>query len=43
MQAVGELGGSASVSEIAEAVIRREGFSDDRQAVLYDSEKDSGW
>jgi restriction system protein len=37
MQAVAELGGSASVSEIAEAVIRREGFSDNQQAVLHNN------
>src|SRR5215475_4168627 len=35
LQAVGELGGSASISEIVETVIRREGFSDAQQAVLH--------
>jgi hypothetical protein len=28
LRAVGELGGSASISEIVETVIKREGFSD---------------
>jgi restriction system protein len=37
MQAVAELGGSASISEIVEAVVRREGFSDDQQAVLHNN------
>src|SRR5262249_42063877 len=35
LQAVGELGGSASIGEIAETVIKREGFSDAQQAVLH--------
>ena len=35
LQAVAELGGSASIGEIAETVIRREGFSDAQQAVLH--------
>jgi restriction system protein len=35
LQAVLELGGSASISEIVETVIRREGFSDAQQAVLH--------
>jgi restriction system protein len=35
LQAVAELGGSASISEIAETVIKREGFSDERQAILH--------
>ena len=35
LQAVGELGGSASISEIVETVIKREGFSDAQQAVLH--------
>jgi restriction system protein len=35
LQAVAELGGSASISEIAETVIKREGFSDAQQAVLH--------
>jgi restriction system protein len=35
LQAVGELGGSASISEIVETVIKREGFSDAKQAVLH--------
>src|SRR5215475_6495811 len=34
LQAVDELGGSASIGEIVETVIRREGFTDDQQAVL---------
>jgi restriction system protein len=35
LQAVTELGGSASISEIVETVIKREGFSDAQQAVLH--------
>ena len=35
LQAVTELGGSASISEIAETVIKRQGFSDAQQAVLH--------
>jgi restriction system protein len=35
LQAVAELGGSASISEIAETVIKRESFSDAQQAVLH--------
>src|SRR6516225_7746361 len=35
LQAVGELGGSASIGEMAETVIKREGFSDAQQAVLH--------
>ena len=35
LQAVGDLGGSASISEIVETVIKREGFSDAQQAVLH--------
>jgi restriction system protein len=35
LQAVAELGGSASIGEIVETVIKREGFSDDQQAVLH--------
>lgn len=35
LQAVGELGGSGSIGEIAEASIKREGFSDAPQAVLH--------
>jgi restriction system protein len=35
LRAVGELGGSGSISEIAEASIKREGFSDAQQAVLH--------
>jgi hypothetical protein len=35
LQVVGELGGSASIGEIVETVITREGFSDARQAVLH--------
>jgi restriction system protein len=31
LQAVAELGGSASISEIVETVIKREGFSDAQQ------------
>ena len=33
--AVGELGGSASIGEIAETVVKREGFSEAQQAVLH--------
>src|SRR5215475_3722042 len=32
---VGELGGLASISEIVETVIKREGFSDAQQVVLH--------
>lgn len=35
LQAVAELGGSASIGEIVETVIKREGFTDDQQAVLH--------
>jgi restriction system protein len=35
LQAVAELGGSAWISEIAETVIKREGFTDAQQAVLH--------
>jgi restriction system protein len=35
LQAVAELGGSASISEIVETVIKREGFSDTQQAALH--------
>jgi restriction system protein len=35
LQAVFELGGSASISEIVETVIKRESFSDAQQAVLH--------
>ena len=35
LQAVGELGGSGSISEIVETAIKREGFSDAQQAVLH--------
>ena len=35
LQAVGELGGSASISEIVQTVIKRQGFSDAQQAVLH--------
>jgi len=35
VQAVAELGGSASIGEIVETVIKRQGFSDDQQAVLH--------
>ncbi len=37
LQAVTELGGSASIGEIAETVIKREGFSDAQQAVLHNN------
>ena len=37
LQAVAELGGSASISEIVETVIKREGFSDTQQAVLHNN------
>jgi restriction system protein len=40
LQAVGELGGSASISEIVETVIKREGFSDAQQAVLHNDGPD---
>jgi restriction system protein len=35
LQAVADLGGSASISEIVETVLKREGFSDAQQAVLH--------
>lgn len=35
VQSVFELGGSASIGEIVETVIKREGFSDEQQAVLH--------
>ena len=35
LQAVSELGGSASIGEIVETVVKREGFSDEQQAVLH--------
>jgi len=35
LQALGELGGSASIGEIVETVTKREGFSDAQQAVLH--------
>ena len=35
VQAVAELGSSASISEIAESVVKREDFSDEQQAVLH--------
>ena len=34
LQAVAELGGSASIGEIVETVIKREAFSNAQQAVL---------
>ena len=37
LQAVAELGGSASISEIVETVIRRERFTDSQQAVLHNN------
>lgn len=37
LQAVAELGGSASISEIVETVIKREGFTDAQQAVLHNN------
>src|SRR6266581_1805676 len=37
LQALAELGGSASIGEIVETVIRREGFSDAQQAVLHNN------
>jgi restriction system protein len=37
LQAVAELGGSASIGEIVETVIKREGFSDVQQAVLHNN------
>jgi restriction system protein len=37
LQAVAELGGSASIGEIVETVIKREGFSNAQQAVLHDN------
>lgn len=35
LQAVAELGGSASIGEIVETVVKREGFSDEQQAILH--------
>ena len=37
LQAVAELGGSASIGEIVETVIKREGFSNAQQAVLHNN------
>jgi restriction system protein len=37
LQAVAELGGSASIGEIVETVIKREGFTDAQQAVLHNN------
>ena len=37
LQAVAELGGSASIGEIIETVIKREGFSNAQQAVLHNN------
>jgi restriction system protein len=37
LQAVCELGGSASIGEIVETVIRRQGFTDPQQAVLHNN------
>jgi restriction system protein len=37
LQAVAELGGSGSIGEIVETVIKREGFSNAQQAVLHNS------
>lgn len=37
VQAVGELGGSASIGEIVETVVKREAFSDAQQAVLHNN------
>src|ERR1700729_687896 len=35
VQAVAELGGSGSIGEIVDTVVKREGFTDDQQAVLH--------
>ncbi len=35
LQAVSELGGSASINEVVETVVKREGVSDEQQAVLH--------
>ena len=35
LTAVSELGGSGSIGEIAEAVVEREAFTEDHQAVLH--------
>jgi restriction system protein len=37
LQAVAGLGGSASIGEIVETVIKREGFTDDQQAILHNN------
>jgi len=37
VQAVAELGGSASIGEIVETVVKREAFSDAQQAVLHNN------
>ena len=37
LQAVAELGGSGSIGEIVETVIKREGFSNTQQAVLHNN------
>lgn len=35
VKAIAELGGSASISEIVETVVKQQGYSDDQQAVLH--------
>jgi len=35
LMAVSELGGSASIGEMVETVVKREGFTDEQQAVLH--------
>jgi restriction system protein len=37
LQAIAELGGSASIGEIVETVVKREGFTDAQQAVLHNN------
>lgn len=41
LQAVSELGGSASISEIVEAVIKRQGFTEQQQEVLHNDGPDT--
>ena len=35
LRAVADLGGSASVGEILDTVVKREGFTDEQQAVMH--------
>jgi restriction system protein len=41
LQAIAELGGSASIGEIVETVVKRESFSEEQQAVLHNNGPDT--